>query len=297
MPFNQHSAFSNQHFTLHFSPSPPASICGLDFDPLSASADDRLDELAVGVLVAAIDELAERLPPIGSFIVNAGKIQRPERIVCGADDEETGESALELFEHIAQARSFKGGEVLACTAAEFHPAGTQLVGTDFRRRCADENDLFCSGSRNLAEQSAESRRSVAQPVRLPSPRPLRGKRGQVRLTGDRHCQRRRERIKCVISRDSGKVESLESPRCAFRCARPAEETRTVRMSKHGEDDIAPRVQIVNGYQKFTKSRLTEIVRQQFDVPAGEILRVRCRDGSRATNQIPKLRDRLPEEAR
>ena len=91
----------------------------MDFYPLAAGADDRLDELAVGILVAAIDELAERLSPVGSFIVHPSEIQRPERIVRGADDEETGEATLELFEHIAQARRLEGRELFAGTAAEF----------------------------------------------------------------------------------------------------------------------------------------------------------------------------------
>ena len=43
---------------------PTAAIPVLDFHPLAAGADDRLDELAIGVLVAAIDELGQRLRPI-----------------------------------------------------------------------------------------------------------------------------------------------------------------------------------------------------------------------------------------
>ena len=51
-------------------------------DPLAAGGDDRLDELVVGVLVAAIDELAEAVVAIGPLVVDAGEIERRRR-GCG----------------------------------------------------------------------------------------------------------------------------------------------------------------------------------------------------------------------
>ena len=58
------------------------------FEEIAARRDDRLDELAVGILVAAVDELGERVDAIGAFVVDAVEIERPERIVGGPHDEE-----------------------------------------------------------------------------------------------------------------------------------------------------------------------------------------------------------------
>src|SRR5262245_20462584 len=44
-------------------------------DPIRAGGDDGLDELAVGVLVAAIDELRDEEPPIGAFVVHAAEVE------------------------------------------------------------------------------------------------------------------------------------------------------------------------------------------------------------------------------
>src|SRR3954469_10997245 len=40
-------------------------------DPLSARADDRLDELVVRILVSAAHQLGEILPPVGSIVESA----------------------------------------------------------------------------------------------------------------------------------------------------------------------------------------------------------------------------------
>ena len=57
-------------------------ISGLDRrDLLAAGADDRLDELPVRVLVAAIEQLAERVRPVRPLVVDAAEIERAERIV------------------------------------------------------------------------------------------------------------------------------------------------------------------------------------------------------------------------
>src|SRR5262249_57818135 len=54
-------------------------------DPVRAGRDDGVDELAVGVLVAAVHELGDGEPPIGPLVVHAAKVERPARIVSRTD--------------------------------------------------------------------------------------------------------------------------------------------------------------------------------------------------------------------
>src|SRR6266545_461447 len=78
-----------------------AAIDRLDLHALATGADDGLDELAVRVLVAAIDELRERVHPVGSLIVHAGEIERTQRIVRWTNHEESREPAGEVLEDVA----------------------------------------------------------------------------------------------------------------------------------------------------------------------------------------------------
>ena len=96
-------------------------------DPLAARADDRLDELAVGILVAAVEQLAQRVRAIGPFVVDAGEIERPQRIVRRTNDEQASEAASELFQAVAQRCDFESGQLLARMASEISPARAQLV--------------------------------------------------------------------------------------------------------------------------------------------------------------------------
>ena len=50
-------------------------------DLLSTRPHDRLDELPVRIRVAVIHQLAQPVPSIGGFVVDAGQVERPERIV------------------------------------------------------------------------------------------------------------------------------------------------------------------------------------------------------------------------
>ena len=96
-----------------------ATIVRLDcFDALAAGADHRLDELAVGISVAAIDELRQRQRAIGSFVVDAGEIERTDRIVRRPDDEEPGEAAVELLQDVAKAGSLEAAKLLAGAAPQ-----------------------------------------------------------------------------------------------------------------------------------------------------------------------------------
>ena len=111
-------------------PAPP--FAGWTSIALASGSDDRLDELPIGVFVPAIDELAERLAPVGSLVVDAREIQRTERIVCRTNDEKAGEAAVELLEHVAETRRLERGEMLAGAAAKVRATGAQLVGAALR---------------------------------------------------------------------------------------------------------------------------------------------------------------------
>ena len=55
----------------------------MDFHSLAARANDRLDELAIGIFIPSIDEFGERLRSIRPFVVDAGKIKRADFSVDG----------------------------------------------------------------------------------------------------------------------------------------------------------------------------------------------------------------------
>ena len=55
---------------------------------LGARPHHRLDELPVRILVPAIHQFAQRLHPVGPFVVHTFEIERAERMVVGTDDEE-----------------------------------------------------------------------------------------------------------------------------------------------------------------------------------------------------------------
>src|SRR5258708_7943125 len=76
---------------------------GLDcLDAFAARGDDGLDELVVGVLVAAIHELGDRIEAIGPLVVDAGKIERAERIVRRTDEKEPAEPPRGARQRIAE---------------------------------------------------------------------------------------------------------------------------------------------------------------------------------------------------
>src|SRR5207245_9665755 len=56
-------------------------------DAVARGTHDRLDELMIGILVAAIHQLAEALRTVGSIVEAAGEIERPNRVVRGPDGE------------------------------------------------------------------------------------------------------------------------------------------------------------------------------------------------------------------
>ena len=83
------------------------------FGGLGAGADDGLDELAVGVFIAAVDELGERLRSVGTLVVDPAEVQGGEREMRGTNDERRGEALARLRQCVSQRGGFERGEVLA----------------------------------------------------------------------------------------------------------------------------------------------------------------------------------------
>ena len=103
-------------------------------EEIAARRDDRLDELPVGVLVAAIDELREPVDAIGSLVVDALEIEWTERIVRRPDDEEAGEPAAPVLERVAHPGGFERGQRVGRVPAEIAALGAELVRPALRRR-------------------------------------------------------------------------------------------------------------------------------------------------------------------
>src|SRR5258708_1997621 len=87
-----------------------ATKSGLDrFDSLAAGGDDRLDELVVGVLVAAVDELRDAVPAIGSFVVDSREIESAQAGVRRSGQRDAGEFPAGALPRVSQVGGFEGG--------------------------------------------------------------------------------------------------------------------------------------------------------------------------------------------
>ena len=96
-------------------------------EEIAARRDDWLDELPVGVLVAAIDELGEPVDPVGSLVVDALEIERTKWIVRRPDDEEAKEPTAPVLERITYAGGFERGQRVGRVPAEIAALGAELV--------------------------------------------------------------------------------------------------------------------------------------------------------------------------
>ena len=83
--------------------------------PLATRSDHRLDELVVGILVPVPHQLGERLAPVRSIVVFAGKIERADRVVAGTNREgrDPGSAPGHEVRRVADGRGFRRLQVLA----------------------------------------------------------------------------------------------------------------------------------------------------------------------------------------
>ena len=92
-----------------------------------AGGDDRLDELPVGIVVALLDQLGHRPLAIRRLVVDAGEIERADRIVVGPDDEDAGELRAAAAAHASSnAAVSTDADELADARARSRPAGARM---------------------------------------------------------------------------------------------------------------------------------------------------------------------------
>src|SRR2546430_4885749 len=87
----------------------------------AARADDRLDELMVGVFVTAVHQLEERVPPVGSIIVAAAEIKRANWIVARMHGEDAHDFGGCQAHRVTDGRDFGGLQVVAQSGAAVQP--------------------------------------------------------------------------------------------------------------------------------------------------------------------------------
>jgi len=132
----------------------------MDFHAFAAGADDRFDELTVGVLVPAVDQFRKVLGSIRALVVDPGEIERAEWVVRRPDDEQAGEAAVELLQAVAKAGAFEGGDIFTGSAANLDPASRELVRLSFRRGGTHQDHLLGASGGDFAEQSSNRRGAI-----------------------------------------------------------------------------------------------------------------------------------------
>ena len=255
---------------------------------VAARADDRLDELVVGVLVAAAHQLGERLPAVGSIVEAAGEIERADRVVRGPDREDARPRRRSARSDVADGRRLGRLQVLADAAAAVEPRRRQRV----RARAIRARPTRARSARRSSAISSSSRRSrlagpIAQPMGFAAPVARRGANViGVRLGRQRNGQRSRR----------PRRPDDRGPRRPDRAPRPAAPRRP-RWSAAGSDrggalrrpartpDRGAR-RVVHGDQQLAESRLTEVVDEQLGVAAAEIDAGRLLELRRAAHAGP-----------
>ena len=228
-----------------------------------AAGDDRLDELAVGVFVAAIDELRERAA--------AGRTarRRRRRNRAGRADCAPGGSRRAPANRPSTARARRAGRPPrtrpSCSPAR--PRGSPRPELSSWRPAAGRRapTRRSPARRPRTRTSSSSRASDAGPiahaVRLAAPRAF-GRQNVTRCgsvaTG--RASARGERVDRVIAADAGQIEGLGAPRPpvgrARTCRRSAGDARS---ASSANTHVAPRVDVVHGDEQLAEARLTEVL--------------------------------------
>src|SRR4029453_17814932 len=131
--------------------------------------DDRLDELAVRVLVPAVDEFGETVAPVRPVVVAAAEIERSDRIVCGPDRENA--NAARGVGGVADDGGFGGLQIIAEPAATVETRRRQRVWTLRLRRRGHDDQLLGAQVDQLVDQPDWRGRPGPERVRFPSPVP------------------------------------------------------------------------------------------------------------------------------
>ena len=142
------------------------------------------------------------------------------------------------------------------------------------RRRRQDDDLLGSRDLHFFQDAVERPRAIAQPVRLAAPRPFGRKAQEVRVGGNRHAEAGGERVDHVLAPDSREVEGLGRASAVSGTRGVAEEALPVFVAQEREQHVAPGVHVVRHEQQLAESRLSEVLGQQLDVAAPEVLPAR-----------------------
>ena len=194
------------------------------------AADDRLDELVVGILVAAAHQLGQAWPPVGSIVEPAVEVERADRIVRRPDDVEPRTRLAGELRGVADGRRLERLQVLADAPASVQPRRRKRVRARRIRRGRDEDDLLDVHQRQLFDQAQQAARAIAQAMRLAAPETFGGKRDRMRLGAERQRQRGRQRIGQVVAPEPGQIEDLAAPRVGGLRGRPPDQIASPRFA-------------------------------------------------------------------
>ena len=109
---------------------------------IAGGGDDRFDEFAVRILVAALYQLRQRMSAIGFLVVGTVEIERADRVMLRPNLIDRTEAVLEMLRRIAERRRFTGGDVFAEPAGRIDArSGEPVWAGQFGRGRDDENLL------------------------------------------------------------------------------------------------------------------------------------------------------------
>ena len=136
---------------------------------IARGAKERLDELAVGILVAAFHELLEGLDAIRLLVIRPGQVEWPDRVMRWANHVQTLKSMMQVTDRIRQRRGFGRGHLLADAAEAVESWRPQFVRARCLRGRGNDHHLFGTCGSRLFEQSPDAGRTIRQAMRFAPP--------------------------------------------------------------------------------------------------------------------------------
>ena len=247
-------------------------------DALAARADDRLDELVIGVLVAAAHQLGQRLRAdrIDRRSRRRNRTDRPDCAPAGSR-RSAGRAAAGRID-VAHDRRFRRLQVFAEAAASVEPRRAPAHAGPADSGAADTSTI-CSTSRSTSSsmQPIERAGPIAEAMRLAAPVAV-GRESWigVEVGGERDASAPPR------PRPAGDRGRRRPDRTLRRAARPpsslvARRTRSRRRASadQREHQVAARVDVVDDDQQLAEARLAEVLGQQLRVAAARSAGAGC----------------------
>ena len=143
----------------------------------------------MGVLVAQLHQLAQRVVSIGSRIVGAIEIEGANRVVGRTNLIHGAEAMLDVPHGVAHRCGFHRGRVLAQTAQRIESRPRQFVRPRRFRGGRDENELLGARRRRFFEKAGQGGGPIQQAMHFPTPERVRRKADERRLGEAGNAQR------------------------------------------------------------------------------------------------------------